>query len=256
MTKIALITGGSQGIGKSIAKTLSEDGFAISIVARDKEKIKRSVDYINNHNSDAAGFVADVTKPEDVNRAVENTVERFGGLSVFVNNAGVSYIKPLLRISPKEMKKVLDVNVMGTFYGIQAAANQFIAQNTPGKIINAGSFCGQTGTVNLAADSTSKFAVRGLTQVAAKELAKYHITVNAYCPGIIMTPMAEKDDFMMDRTNHVNKGVELHRAVDQSALKRAGKPQDVANLVSFLASHKSDYVTGQSYVVDGGITYH
>ncbi len=149
----------------------------------------------------------------------------------------------------------MDINIKGAFYGTYEAAQQMVKQGTKGKIINASSIAGHEGFVPLAAYSASKFAVRGLTQTAAKELAKYQITVNAYCPGIVLTPMWDEIDRRLGEINHVPVGESLKETMKGIALDRGETPADVANLVSFLASDKADYITGQAMIVDGGMQY-
>lgn len=253
--KVALITGGSQGIGEAIVKQLSKDGFAVAVVARKIDKIKKVVKDINSNGGKAIGLTADVSNQDQVNQAVKDTVSKFGHLDVYVNNAGVAYIESVADTDAAKMKWLMNINIMGTIYGIQAASKQYKAQNTPGKIINACSIAGQDGFPGLGAYSASKFAIKGLTQVASKEMAKDHITVNAYCPGIVLTPMWDQIDAKLTQMNNEPKGTELKKAIQSISLGRGEKPAEVANLVSFLASPKSDYITGQSIVVDGGMVY-
>lgn len=172
-----------------------------------------------------------------------------------VNNAGICRIEPFLEMTDKALDDIVDINIKGAFYGTYEAAQQMVKQGTKGKIINASSIAGHEGFVPLAAYSASKFAVRGLTQTAAKELAKYQITVNAYCPGIVLTPMWDEIDRRLGEINHVPVGESLKETMKGIALGRGETPADVANLVSFLASDKADYITGQAMIVDGGMQY-
>ncbi|WP_257613522.1 SDR family oxidoreductase, partial [Oenococcus oeni] len=149
-----------------------------------------------------------------------------------------------------------DINVFGTVFGTQAAAKQFIKQHSKGKIINACSIAGQESYTMLGTYSATKHAVRAFTQVAAKELAKHQITVNAYCPGVAKTKMWDRiDEEMVKSDPSLKPGDAFKKYSSEIALGRYEKPDDVANLVDFLASSKSDYITGQAILVDGGLVY-
>lgn len=253
--KIALITGAGQGIGKGIALQLSKDGFAVALVGRHLEKVEKVAEEINKEGGQAISIQADVQVADEVNNAVKETVDHFGKLDVYVNNAGIAYVDAVENTDAKQMEKLLNINVMGTLFGIQAAAKQFKKQKSSGKIINASSIAGHEGFPMLGGYSATKFAIRGLTQAAAKELAKNKITVNAYCPGIVLTPMWDEIDEKLTALDGREKGSALKDALNGIALGRGEEPADVANLVSFLASNKSDYITGQAIMVDGGIQY-
>lgn len=177
-------------------------------------------------------------------------------LDVLVNNAGLGPTTPIDTITPEQFDKVYHVNVGGVLWGIQAATEAFKKLGHGGKIINATSQAGVVGNPNLALYSGTKFAVRGITQVAARDLADFGITVNAYAPGIVRTPM------MMDIAHEVgqNAGKDDEWGMQQFAkditLKRLSEPEDVAAAVSFLAGPDSNYVTGQTIIVDGGMQFH
>ncbi|MBM7543780.1 meso-butanediol dehydrogenase/(S,S)-butanediol dehydrogenase/diacetyl reductase [Weissella beninensis] len=253
--KIALITGAGQGIGAGIAYQLADDGFVVSLAGRHLEKVQKVADEINGKGGEAFAIEADVQYRAQIFEAVEKTVEHFGQLDVFVNNAGIAHVAPIVDTTEEDFARLLDINVKGTMYGIQAAAKQFKKQKTPGKIINASSIAGHEGFELLGAYSATKFAIRALTQAAAKELAQDKITVNAYCPGIVLTPMWDEIDAAMSKLHDVPLGASLKQYVDGIALGRGEEPADVANLVSFLASDKANYITGQAILVDGGIKY-
>ena len=174
---------------------------------------------------------------------------------MIVNNAGLGPTTPIESITPELFDKVYHVNVAGTIWGMQAAVQAFRDRGHGGKIINATSQAGVVGNPNLMLYSSTKFAIRGLTQVAARDLAKEGITANAYAPGIVKTPM------MMDIAHQVgvNAGKDdewgMSTFSDGIALGRLSEPEDVANAVAFLAGHDSDYVTGQTLIVDGGMQF-
>lgn len=187
--KVALVTGASQGIGKAIVERLVKDGFAVALVALNEVKLQQVADEINNNGGEALPLVADVANREDVFAAVEKTVEHFGDLNVIVNNAGLGPTTPIDSITPEQFEKVYGVNVAGVLWGIQAAHKAFKELGHGGKIINATSQAGVVGNPNLALYSGTKFAIRGITQVVAQDLATEDITVNAFAPGIVKTPM-------------------------------------------------------------------
>ena len=187
--KVALVTGASQGIGKAIVERLVKDGFAVALVALNEAKLQQVVDELTNNGGEALPLVADVANREEVFAAVEKTVEHFGDLNVIVNNAGLGPTTPIDSITPEQFEKVYGVNVAGVLWGIQAAHKAFKELGHGGKIINATSQAGVVGNPNLALYSGTKFAIRGITQVVAQDLATEDITVNAFAPGIVKTPM-------------------------------------------------------------------
>ena len=203
----------------------------------------------------AIAVEVDVANRDDVFKAVSQVSDQLGGFDVLVNNAGLGPTTPIETITPEQFDKVYHVNVAGPLWGIQAAVAQFEKLNHGGKIINATSQAGVVGNPNLALYSGTKFAVRGITQVAARDLADKGITVNAYAPGIVKTPM------MMDIAHQVgqNAGKDDEWGMQQFAkditLKRLSEPEDVAAAVAFLAGPDSNYVTGQTIIVDGGMQF-
>ncbi|WP_283678359.1 acetoin reductase [Lentilactobacillus sp. Marseille-Q4993] len=253
--KVALITGAGQGIGEGIARQLADDGFAVALSGRHLDKVQKVADDINAEGGEAIALKTDVSVRDEVFAGVEEVANKLGQLDVYVNNAGIAHVAQLCNTDQEHIDSLLDINVKGTVYGIQAAAKQFKKQGTPGKIINASSIAGHEGFELLGMYSATKFAIRGLTQAAAKELAADKITVNAYCPGIVLTPMWDQIDEEMGQIHNVPKGESLKQYLAGIALGRGEEPADVANLVSFLASNKADYITGQAIMVDGGIKY-
>lgn len=254
--KVAVITGGAQGLGKGIAERLAKDGFQIVISDMDEPALDEAKEEFSKADITVETFAGNVSKLEDQNELVKFTVEKFGQLDVFINNAGVEGdVAPITEVNPDSVDLVLDVNVKGVMYGIQAAANQMKEQGEGGKIINACSIAGQEGFEMLSPYTASKFAVKGLTQAAAKELAPDKITVNAYCPGIAGTGMWDRLDEKMMEHMGTEKGEAFEQYAGDIALGRTQEPEDVANLVSFLASDQSNYITGQSIISDGGMIF-
>ncbi|WP_229564164.1 SDR family NAD(P)-dependent oxidoreductase [Pediococcus pentosaceus] len=188
-TKVALVTGAGQGIGAAIATRLANDGFAVAVADMNTETANKVAEKINSNGGRALPIVVNVVERDNVFEAVRTTIQELGGLDVLVNNAGLGPTTPIDTITPEQFDKVYHVNVGGVLWGIQAATEAFKKLGHGGKIINATSQAGVVGNPNLALYSGTKFAVRGITQVAARDLADFGITVNAYAPGIVRTPM-------------------------------------------------------------------
>ena len=187
--KVALVTGSGQGIGRAIALRLASDGADIAIVDVNEGKMKGVADEVKASGRKATTFKADVTKRDDVYAAIDHAEKELGGFDIMINNAGIAQVQPLSEVTPEEVEKILKVNVEGVLWGIQAAAKKFKERKQKGKIISASSIAGHDGFEMLGVYSATKFAVRALTQAAAKEFARDGITVNAYCPGIVGTDM-------------------------------------------------------------------
>ncbi len=253
--KIVLVTGAGQGIGRAIALRLARDGADIALVDVKDEKTNAVADEVRKIGRKATTFKADVTKRDQVYSAVNHAEKELGGFDVIVNNAGISQVNALADVTPEEVEKIFKVNVEGVLWGIQAAAKKFKERKQKGKIINASSIAGHDGFELLGVYSATKFAVRGLTQAAAKELASDGITVNAYCPGIVGTDMWVEIDKRFAEITGAEVGSTYKKYVEGIALGRAQTPEDVAAFVSFLAGPDSDYMTGQAPLIDGGLVY-
>ncbi|MBZ6009411.1 (S)-acetoin forming diacetyl reductase [Leuconostoc gelidum] len=256
MSKVALVTGAGQGIGEAIAHRLVKDGFQVSLVGRHLEKVQRVANDINANGGEAIAVRADVAKRDEVFAAVKATKEAFGDLNVIVNNAGVAPTTPIMAVTEDDMNWTWGINVNGVVWGTQAATEAFKELGHGGKIINATSQAGVEGNENLTVYGSTKFAIRGITQTTAKELAQFGITVNAFAPGIVKTPM------MWDIAHEVgqNAGKDdewgMAQFSDGIALGRLSEPEEIASVVSFLSSDDSNYVTGQTIIVDGGMVFH
>lgn len=253
--KIALVTGAGQGIGRAIALRLAADGANVAIVDVKSDKMEQVADEVRKAGRKATTFKADVTKREDVFAAVDHAEKELGGFDIMVNNAGIASIQPISEVTPEELDKTLKVNIAGVLWGIQAAANKFKDRKQGGKIINASSIAGHEGFPLLGLYSATKFAVRALTQTAAKEFASSGITVNAYCPGVVGTDMWVEIDRRMAEITGAKVGENYKKFVGGIALGRAQTPEDVAAFVSYLAGPDSDYMTGQAPMIDGGLVY-
>lgn len=250
---VAVVTGAGRGIGRGIALRLARDGHAVAVNDVDPGTAASVAEEITAAGGTARPHPADVTDPDAVGALVDAVVTDLGGLDVMVANAGIAQVAPLLEVSPDDLRRVFDVNVFGVVYCLQAAARTMIARGTGGKIISAASIAGHQGFDLLGHYSATKFAVRALTQAAAKELAPHRITVNAYCPGIVGTDMWDLIDAQIGERTGAARGETLQRYAAGIPLGRVQTAEDVAGFVSFLAGPDSDYMTGQAVVVDGGV---
>lgn len=253
--KVAVVTGGAQGIGFAVAERLFNDGFKISIVDYNEDGAKEAAKKLSADGSEAIAAKADVSSRDQVFNAVQKTVDTFGDLNVLVSNAGLGPTTPIDTITEEQFQNIYGVNVSGVLWGIQAALEQFRKLGHGGKIINAASQAGVVGNADLSLYSSSKFAVRGLTQVAAQDLAKEDITVNAYAPGIVNTPMME--GIAKEVAENAGKPEDWgwKQFTEKIALGRLSEPEDVSKVVGFLAGPDSDYITGQTIIVDGGMQF-
>lgn len=253
--KVALVTGAGQGIGRGIALRLAKEGASLMLVDMNADNLEAVAKEVQALGRKVATFVADISQRDQVYAAIDHAEEALGGFDIIVNNAGIAQVQPLADVTPEEVDRIMRINVQGTLWGIQAAAKKFIDRQQKGKIINACSIAGHDGFALLGVYSATKFAVRALTQTAAKEYASRGITVNAYCPGIVGTGMWEEIDRRFSDITGAPLGETYKKYVEGIALGRAETPEDVAGLVAYLAGPDSDYVTGQAILIDGGLVY-
>ncbi|KAI1490749.1 hypothetical protein F5X96DRAFT_694127 [Biscogniauxia mediterranea] len=261
--KTVIVTGSSRGIRKAIALRLALDGYNVGVndIAANKAGCDEVASEIRGMGRKAHAAIADVTKRDEVKDIIQSTVRELGPLNTMIANAGIAQVATLLDVKDDDFKRMFDINVFGLHVCFSEAARQLIDQGTcrpdrPGKLIGAASIVAFRPLDLLPHYSSSKFAVRGLTQSYAMELAEHNITVNAYAPGIIGTKMWDHIDEVGAARKGLRKGELMKKLVHElTALGRTGTPEDVAKLVSFLASSDSDFVTGQTQIVDGGITF-
>ncbi|NHN85633.1 acetoin reductase [Acetobacter musti] len=253
--KTALVTGAGQGIGRGIALRLARDGANVALIDINDDGISKVAGEIEALGRRATTFVADVGDRSAVAAAIDHTEKTLGGFDIIVNNAGIAQVRAIADVTPEEVARIYRINFEGILWGVQLAAAKFIERKQKGKIINACSIAGHEGYAMLGIYSSTKFAVRALTQAAAKEYASQGITVNAYCPGVVGTGMWELIDSEFSKLTGAPKGETYNKFVNGIALGRAETPDDVACLVSWFAGPDSDYVTGQSILIDGGIVY-
>ena len=231
MEKVALVTGAGQGIGKAIALRLVKDGFAVAIADYNEATAKAVAAEINQAGGRAVAVKVDVSRREQVFAAVEQARKALGGFDVIVNNAGIAPSTPIESITEETIDRVYNINVKGVIWGIQAAVEAFKKEGHGGKIVNACSQAGHVGNPELAIYSSSKFAVRGLTQTAARDLAPLGITVNGYCPGIVKTPMWAEIDRQVSEAAGKPLGYGTAGVGERITPRRLSGPGDVAGPV-------------------------
>ena len=239
--KVAIVTGGSRGMGRAIAAALAREGAAVVVCSRNLEANRETAEQIKSEGGSAHPFQVDVTDPDSVSALVKSVVEKFGRVDILVNNAGVTADNLLLRLKEADWDRVIDTNLKGTFNCIKAVARTMIKQRG-GKIINMASVVGMVGNAGQANYCASKAGIIGLTKSVARELASRAINVNCVAPGLIKTAMT---DALTDKAKEdVTKLIPLGRM---------GEPEDVAEVVKFLASPAADYITGEVIRADGGM---
>lgn len=242
MEKSALITGATRGIGKQIAITLAKQGYNIALNYRkENEELENTKKEIEEIGVQVLAVKGDVANFEDCENFVKQLIERFGQIDVLVNNAGITKDMLLMRMKKEDFEQVIDTNLVGTF-NVTKNVVPYMMKARSGRIINISSVVGIAGNAGQTNYSASKAGIIGFTKSLAKEIASRNILVNAVAPGFIETNMTEilKDDVKQEIAKNI-------------PLKRMGTAQDVANVVKFLASDDSSYITGQVINVDGGM---
>lgn len=242
MDKCALITGATRGIGKQIAITLAKQGYNIALNYRkENEELENTKKEIEEIGVQVLAVKGDVANFENCEKFVKQVIERFGQIDVLVNNAGITKDMLLMRMKKEDFEQVIDTNLVGTF-NVTKNVVPYMMKARSGRIINISSVVGISGNASQTNYSASKAGIIGFTKSLAKEIASRNILVNAVAPGFIETNMTDvlKDDVKQEIAKNI-------------PLKRMGTTQDVANVVKFLASDDSSYITGQVINVDGGM---
>jgi meso-butanediol dehydrogenase / (S,S)-butanediol dehydrogenase / diacetyl reductase len=255
---VALVTGSGRGIGRAFALRYAREGARVAVVDLDGDSAQAVARDIRAAGGTVEAFTADLREPQESVSMVERVVERFGRLDVLMNNAGVVRVRPLFELTPEDWDFVNDVNARGLFFAVQAGARRMVEQ-TPlsagrprGKIVNVASIAGRGGRPMFAAYAASKAAAISITQSAALALAP-HVTVNAICPGVVDTPMWSQIDREWTAAEQRPVGDAWQERIRGIPLGRPETPEDLTGMAVFLASADSDYITGQSYHVDGGL---
>lgn len=242
--RVGLVTGGGGGIGREIARRLAREGMAVAVLDRDGEAAGTAA-------AEIGGFAvtADVTAPRQVGTAVDAALARFGRIDVLVNNAGIAWTGPALEMPLDVLQAMLRVNVEGVFIATHAVLPHMIGRGA-GSIVNLASWAGKTGAAFYAGYSATKFAVIGLTQALAREMAPHGVRVNAICPGIVVDTAMRSTLEAQQRHWGLPQTAEREKLIP---LGRVSVPDDVARVAAFLASDESSYVTGESINLSGGL---
>ena len=239
--KVAIVTGSSRGIGKAIALELVQSGAKVVISGRNQERIELVLKQIEGMGGEAISVSADVSKMEEASNLINKTLEKWERVDILVNNAGITRDKLIIRMTNEDWQEVLNTNLTGTFNCIKSVTRQMMKQKN-GSIINITSVVGIMGNVGQANYAASKAGIIGLTKTVARELASRNITCNAVAPGYIETELTgELDEKIKENLRQ------------QIPLERIGTIEDVAKVVTFLASDNASYITGQVINVDGGL---
>jgi NAD(P)-dependent dehydrogenase (short-subunit alcohol dehydrogenase family) len=242
--RVVAVTGAAQGIGAAIGCRFLAEGATVALLDR------KPID-LDFFPAPAESYTVDVTDHEGVRRIVAELRARHGRLDVWINNAGIYTSAPFPEMSMEDWMRALNINLTGAMVCMQAAA-KVMMERRYGRIINVASLAGVIGFPNSAAYGTTKAGVVGLTRTAAIDLGPYGITVNAVCPGTLLTEMGYKVDEMICRENGWEPGTFLKMRAAELPVRRLGTPEDVAGVVAFLASEDASWLTGQALVLDGG----
>ena len=246
---VAVVTGAGSGIGAAIARELGSRGYLVVVTDIDP----KAADEVAAQIPDAHALSLDVTDPEACTALVRKVVESFKSIDVWVSNAGISKMQKFLDISPKDLRRTFEVNTYGIFFCGQAVARAMIDLGVKGRIINTASMAAKQGRVPFLADYVaSKFAVLGLTQAMAFELAPHGILVNCVCPGFVATPMQDRE-LAWEAQLRGSKPEDVKKLwINDPPLARLETPEDVAHVVAFLAGSDSSFITGEAISVNGG----
>ncbi|MFO0585889.1 MAG: glucose 1-dehydrogenase [Polyangiaceae bacterium] len=244
--KVVLVTGGSRGIGEAIAKACGEAGAKVAIASRKIEGVNAAVERLRAEGIDAAGFACHTGKVEDVKRLIAGVVEKFGKIDVLVNNAATNpFFGPMMVVDDAAFDKTFEVNVKGYFYVAREVIRHLMDRGAPGSIVNIASIQGLGGAPLQGVYAMTKAAVISMTRTLAVEMASAKIRVNAIAPGLVDTKFAA--------ALLTNKDI-LDRVVSRTPQARYGEPHEIAGAAVFLASDAASYVTGETIVIDGGLT--
>ena len=246
--KVALITGGTTGIGFSTAMMMAESGATVAVAGRSESKGKKALTRLKEMNENCIYIAADVSKTAACQQVVQETVSRLGRLDILVNSAGVFMEGPIETFSEEDYHHVMDINVKGTFFMCQSALPE-IRKSGGGAIVNVSSDSGIMGNRDGTLYCASKGAVTIFTKALAVDVAKDNIRVNCVCPGDVLTPMFDKEAARSDDPQDYLEEIQRHYPVG-----RVGKPEEVAATICFLASEVAPFVVGAAWSIDGGLT--
>jgi len=262
--KVAIVTGSGQGIGKAVALRLAGEGADIVIADISLQSAKKTAYQIRGLDNRALAYRIDLANVSEIQPMVDSVVAEFGRVDILVNVAGVAQTKPFLDITQDDWDRIIDINLKGTAFCMQAVGAQMIkqvpnevrangrAERSYGKIVNLSSIAGRRGRPLQLPYAASKAAIISITQSAALAFTPYNINVNAVSPGVVPTAMWEQIDRERGRILGLAPGESMKDFIEKIPLKRVGSPEDIAGAVAFLCSSDSDYITGQTLNVDGG----
>lgn len=249
--KVVLVTGAARGIGRAIAERLARDGADVALADVRADRLEESVAAVERHGARALALSADVTQKAEVDAMVQGTLDRLGGIDALFSNAGVVEVEPFLEAEEASWDRIMAVNAKGVFLCGQAAARAMIPRNG-GCIVNVASIASRIGIPDMAAYSASKAAVVSLTRSMALALAPHRIRVNAVAPGIVDTDMWTKIDAQRAALANVAPGGSMRRRIADIPLGRAATADEIASFAVFFLGPAAQYVTGQTYTIDGG----
>jgi len=256
--KVSIVTGAARNLGKGIAERFAMEESEVVVVDIDAEEAEKSFNDIKSrYENNGFWMQVDVTKSDQVEKMVNEVIERLGTIDILVNNAGVITTNPVVDLSEEDFDYVMGVNIKGVFLCTRAVLKEMIKKRS-GKIISISSKAGRTGINYLAHYCASKFAVIGFTQALAQELIQYNINVNAICPGSLNLPQHFGPTKKIMEIQGVNRPLEEVLAEQRKGriLGRLGEPEDIAKLAVFLASEDAEYITGEAINVAGGEEVH
>jgi 2-hydroxycyclohexanecarboxyl-CoA dehydrogenase len=248
--KVAIITGAGRGMGRSDALLFAKEGAKVVVDDINFENASAVAKEITDAGGEAFAYKGDVTKPEEVEKMVEDTIKRYGKIDILVSNAGWDELRPFLNTDINFWNKILDLNLKGYMNCIKAVLTHMVKQNY-GKIVTIGSDAGRLGNPMEAPYSAAKGGVIAFTKSIAREFGRYNITANCICPGITETPLAQE---MISAIPEKDRALKMMETVKASTpLRRLAKPEDIAYAVLFFSSDESNFITGQTLSVSGGL---
>jgi len=255
--RVAIITGGSSGLGLTVAKLFLTKGANVVITGRNEEKLKKASEELKDHDGQFIALRADVSNESDVREAFHKTLEKFGLVDILINNAAIAMIKKITDTTLEEWNNIFAVNMAGVFLMSREAIKIMKEKKIRGKIVNISSVSGKTGGPMITAYSASKASVIGFTVALSREVAPYGINVNSICPGAMDTEMFQKGTidtlaqmFQKDREHLIKSTLSV------IPLKRLLSTKEVADLILYLSSEKADGITGQSFNISCGLEVH
>ena len=252
-SRVAIVTGAARGIGAGIARALAAEGASVVVADVNETDAAQTARAIAGDGGTAIAVGVDVADRARVQHLIRRTVDEFGELNVLFNNAGISRPEAFLDITEDSFRRIMEVNGLGVLIGMQEAVRQFTAQGSGGKIVNTASIAARQVFPDFAHYCASKAAVVSLTQAGARSFAGLGVTVNAFAPGVVSTPLWDDLDRVLAERDHKPAGQPMAEFSEAILVGRPATPDDIAPVALFLASSDSDYITGQVVMVDGGM---